>query len=438
MKPYQPSNKVTSSGFKWLLLSSAIGGVAIGGLTHLISSLFYLVIVFPVFMGCTGGIVMILAIRQGKVRNPAIATLFAVLSGMIMYGSLHGAGYWQFKQLAAEEITKEQEVASGNQSNKIIDTFLEVETGSKGFLGYLKYEAQQGVSIGRPGRTQTNLGETGTWIYWLIELAIIDITIGAIAYLSAKQPFCENGDRWYQSWEHIGSVNPQCSENFLDLLQNDLFGQAGKLIDPLQGVHAANLEVYLQRCPCCKFGDPVLTVNAISKYLNSELKLKQVAQGVLSLSQYNKFQEAVTQNLAKSGEQNAVSTIEEIRLAQQERSSILASDRFESHDLSASAQAKLIEQLSRYPQVKEAYLVSKTLQYFPEKPFYVLGIIRRRGLIESKEAEPNLLKKLMTEIALPNQTWIICLNNDQAITKILQETAGEAIYQKNKRSEAKS
>lgn len=434
MKPYQPSNKVTSTGLKWLLLSSVIGGLAIGGLTHPISlSVAYLIVVFPLGMGFAGGRVMVAAIRQGKVRNPPIATLFGVLTGLILYGSLHGAGYWQFKQSASEQITKELEAASGNQSNNIIDTFLQEKTGSKGFVGYLKHNAQQGVSIGRLESTGTNLGETGTWIYWLIELAIIDITIAVLAYSTAKNPFCENGDQWYKHPEHIGIVNLQCSENFLNLLQNDRFGEAGKLLDPLQGIHPANLEVYLQRCPCCKFSDPILTVSSISKDLNGNPKLKQVAQGVLSLSQYNKFHEAVTQNLPRSGEPNAVPTDdddEEISLAQQERSSISVGDRFESHDLSASAQAKLVEQLSRYPQVKEAYMVRKTLQYFPEKPFYVLGIIRRRGFIESEEAEPNLLKKLMTELALPNQTWIICLNKDRAMTKILQQTAGQAIYQK--------
>jgi hypothetical protein len=213
-----------------------IGGLAIGGLTHLISlSVAYLIVVFPFAMGFTGGKVMVAAIRQGKVRNPAIATLFGVLTGLVLYGSLHGAGYWQFKQSASEQITKELEAASGNQSNNIIDTFLQEKTGSKGFVGYLKHNAQQGVIVGRLDATETtNLGETGTWIYWLIELAIIDITIAAIAYSTAKNPFCENCDQWYKNQEHIGMVNPQCSQSFLNLLQNDQFGEAGKLLDPLQ------------------------------------------------------------------------------------------------------------------------------------------------------------------------------------------------------------
>ncbi len=135
MKPYQPSNKVTSTGLKWLLLSSVIGGLAIGGLTHLISlSVAYLIVVFPLAMGFTGGKVMVVAIRQGKVRNPAIATIFGILTGLLMYGSLHGAGYWQFKQSVSEQITKKQEAESGNQFNNIIDTLLQEKTGSKGFV----------------------------------------------------------------------------------------------------------------------------------------------------------------------------------------------------------------------------------------------------------------------------------------------------------------
>ena len=430
MKPYQPSNKVTSTGFTWLLLSSAIGGVAIGGITHLISLLIYLIILFPLGMGFAGGAVMAIAIRGGKVRNPAIATFFGILTGLILYGSMHGAGYLQFKQSVSEQITKELGTVSDKQSDAITDAFLQEKTGDKGFLGYIKYNAQQGVSIGRVGSQGANLGETGTWIYWLIEFAVIDIMIAAIAYSVAKSPFCENCDQWYKDQQRIASVNPQLTENFLNLLQNDQFAKAGKLIDPLQGVFPPNLAVYLQCCPTCQFSDLIMTVKAASFDSKGNLQENQVAQGMLSLSQYNKFHEAMTQNLSEMGEQNAVFTDEEILLAQLERSSISPSDRFLAHGLSASQEANIVEQLSRYPQVKEAYLVRKTLQYFSEKPFYVLGIIRRRGWIESEEAAPNLVKKLMTELTLPNQTSIICLNKDKTMTKILKQTAGQAIYRK--------
>jgi hypothetical protein len=69
MKPYRPSNKVPSAGFMWLLLSSILGGLAIGGLTFFVSNLIYLIILFPLGMGFAGGIVSATAIQQGKVRN---------------------------------------------------------------------------------------------------------------------------------------------------------------------------------------------------------------------------------------------------------------------------------------------------------------------------------------------------------------------------------
>lgn len=47
---------------------------------------------------------------------------------------------------------------------------------------------------------------------------------------------------------------------------------------------------------------------------------------------------------------------------------------FEAHQLSASEEVKLVEQLSRYRQIKEVYLVRKVVQYFPEKPLYILGV----------------------------------------------------------------
>jgi hypothetical protein len=288
---------------------------------------------------------MTTAIQRGKVRNPAIATLFGVLTELILYGSMHGTGYLHFKRSASEEITKELGQAGNTQSNQIIDAFLQEKTGTQGFWGYLKYSAQQGVSIGRLGSGGVNLGETGTWIYWLIEFGAIDIMIALIANSAAKKPFCENCDQWYKDKELVGGVNPQVSENFLHLLQSEQFSKAGKLLDPLHGFHSPSWEVSLQRCPSCRVSDLLLTVNAISLDKKGELQAKEVVQGMLSLSQYQKFREAVVENQPQSREQNAGTTEEELRLAQRERSMMLASDRFEPHGLSASEEANLVQQL---------------------------------------------------------------------------------------------
>jgi hypothetical protein len=430
MKPYQPSNKVPESGFTWLLLSSVIGGGVIGGLAHLISLVVYLVVLFPLGMGFVGGRVMVNAIRQGKVRNPAIAALFGGLAGLVLYGSMHGGGYLQFRQEMSETITKQLGQADGSQTNQLVDLYLKEKTGDTGFWGYIKFSAQEGVSIGRFGSKGMNLGETGTWIYWLIEFVVIDGIIAAAAYATAKSPFCESCNQWYNDKERIGSVNAQTSTSFLELLKNDQFTQAGAFIDPIAGIYPPNLEVYLQRSPATSPpSDFVLTVNSTALDSKGNLTETEVLQGMLSPSQYNNFQEAMTAAMPQTQEQSGVST-EDLRLAQQERSGVSDRDRFEPHELDPTAIANLTQQLAHYPQIKQAYLVRKAVSYFPEKPFYLLGIVRRKGFLESEDAENQLTAKLMTNLVFPSQTLVIGLNKNKAIAQQLQSINSAMIYQK--------
>lgn len=129
--------------------------------------------------------------------------------------------------------------------------------------------------------------------------------------------------------------------------------------------------------------------------------------------------------------QRAEKHYELLLLAKQERSGVRASDRFEPHGLSAEAEAQLRQQLARYPEVKEAYLVRKAVQYFPQKPFYVLGVRRKRSLLERDEQvlDQKLLNHLAKELKFSGETWIVPLNSaTKDLTKVLKRIAGDAIY----------
>ncbi|OLP18119.1 hypothetical protein BST81_13945 [Leptolyngbya sp. 'hensonii'] len=430
MKPYRPSNQVSTAGYQWLILSAAIGGAAIGGLTYLISLAVYLIILFPLAMGGIGGAIMSNAVRRGKVRHPAIAGLFGILAGGILYGSMHGSGYFHFRLEASRAIRQEAGKIDPTEVDRWIDAYLKQQTGTQGFWGYVKYSAKQGVSIGRVGSEKNNLGETGTWIYWFLEFVVIDAIIAAMAFASARVPFCESCEQWYGNQERIGSIPPQTAENFLHLLQEDQFSRAGALVDPLSGVYAPSLEVHLQHCPTCSFSDRVLRVSAASLDNKGNISLQEVAQGLISSSQYAKFQEAMTEVLTQTQDSNQNVSQEQMRLAQQERSSVTGNDRFEPHALDASQIAALVQQLSRYRQIKTAYLVRKTLQYFPERPLYVLGILRRSSLFESETARGELLQKLIKELVCPDQTHIVFLNQDKTLLQTLKQVTGATLYSK--------
>ena len=100
--------------------------------------------------------------------------------------------------------------------------------------------------------------------------------------------------------------------------------------------------------------------------------------------------------------------------AQQERSRVIENDQFKPHSLEVSQVNKLKQQLFNYSQVKKAYLVEKVVTYFPEEHLYILGIVRKRGLIESKDATQKLIELLTKNLQFPAQAYIIILNHSSS------------------------
>jgi hypothetical protein len=99
-------------------------------------------------------------------------------------------------------------------------------------------------------------------------------------------------------------------------------------------------------------------------------------------------------------------------LAQEERSAIRAKDEFISHNLPRDILRSLSRQLSDYPQVKESYIVQKSLKYFPEEPLYVLGVVRHRILAEeyTYERDLELLYDLRANLDFPYLIEIVILS----------------------------
>lgn len=426
MKPYRPSQKITPAGLTWLTATSIVGGVAIGTLTHFIALLVYLIILFPLAMGFAGGMAIALGVQKGKVRNPAIAGFFGVLTGAILYSTMHIADYWHFQRTAAEEINKELGQANNAPADQLLDAYLQEQTGSTGFLGYIKYSAQQGVSIGRVGSRGFNLGETGTWIYWALEFGAICSMTGALAYFAARNPFCETCDQWYADKHAIGSVPPPASEQFLSLLNRDELIPAGKLINPLILAQPPYWTVQQQSCATCATSDTYLTVDRLSLDHKGNLDRREMVQGLLTASEYQQLQTGITANFATPQDDAALSA--QMALAQQERAVIGATDTFAPHELSPSQVADLAQQLTNYTQVKTAYLVRKQVEHFPEHPFYILGILYKGGLLEAKDAETKLVSQLTETLTLPGPAIVISINKDKGMTRTLEQVAGSEIY----------
>lgn len=118
--------------------------------------------------------------------------------------------------------------------------------------------------------------------------------------------------------------------------------------------------------------------------------------------------------------------------AQQERADVSKSDSFKSHTLKESEVNELKQHLASYPQIKEAYLVEKVVKYFPEKRFCILGIVRKRDLIESVNVNQELIDLLAENFEFPTEGQIIVLNHSHygKVRKKMTQIARSLIFKR--------
>ena len=92
---------------------------------------------------------------------------------------------------------------------------------------------------------------------------------------------------------------------------------------------------------------------------------------------YAFFQRQGKLNEAKVYQERLEQNFDDNQQARKERREISDRNQFIPHNLPEVEIKQIVEQISNYPQIKEAYLAQKTVTYLPENPVYVLAIIRR-------------------------------------------------------------
>jgi NAD/NADP transhydrogenase beta subunit len=253
LQAYKPSNRVPLIGLVLLILTTIIGGGMLGELVYLIGEHLYLVIIFPLAMGLLGGVLINIAAHVGKVRNPALTMVFGVLIGLAIYGTYRYAEYYQgFRSDVRDEVKS----YLGNQYDEndlqdYIDLVLEDETGSTGFVGYVKLSADEGISITSSRASTTNSGAmfrgTGSYVYWGIELLVILFVARYVASITAKQPFCETTNEWYKSEEYVGTIPPNDVPVVVSLLEAGRGDAAGSMLVALNDAPMPRYDLVTQR-----------------------------------------------------------------------------------------------------------------------------------------------------------------------------------------------
>ena len=233
-----------------VIVYGVMTGLVIGAFSYLI----YIVFVFPLVMGISGGKLIIDVIQRAKVRKTSQLIFFSLLSAVIMYGTFHYCRYVGLQVRASLEMfpgfSQATEEKNFRLAKAFVDYALEEETGYSGFVGYMLFRAKEGVSIGRLFRSSSlNLGPVLTWLYWLLEFGII---LGVTIQMGKNRigtSFCEACGNWYGDEKHLGGTARVNETVLMDLINQKDFGGVGKLME--SNADLPSLEVYFQGCQTC-------------------------------------------------------------------------------------------------------------------------------------------------------------------------------------------
>ena len=130
--------------------------------------------------------------------------------------------------------------------------------------------------------------------------------------------------------------------------------------------------------------------------------------------------------------ERAQARAQEEQFAEFERNSLNYKDNFSEHHLEEEMNIidNLIQQLQIDKTIKKLYLVRKNLQYLPEKPLYVLGIVRTIGL-RNKTDNTQYVQNLSKIINLPIELLIVVIDDYPKLRRKIKKVPLALIYQKN-------
>lgn len=181
--PYAPDGTSPPLGLALTLGGGLAAAVLVGYVVSFIAQWFYLVVLFPFFIGAMLGGVGMFFIKVGKLRNPLLAGIAAGLSGVMAMGTMHFADYQRFLDNVHQKIA----IVDRGELEKRIS-----------FARYIDFMATEGVTISRTGHNDKgmNLGYVGSYIYWLVEMAIVAGVAWAMMRKAAAAPFCVDCNSW--------------------------------------------------------------------------------------------------------------------------------------------------------------------------------------------------------------------------------------------------
>ena len=270
--------------FPIAFLIVVLGGALTGIAAAAFGSLFHIVLLFPAIMGFAGGNTLLAAIQLTKLRNMRVLMTFSILSALVIYGTYHYGCYVALQVQTSlnmfSGLTPATEEKNLQIAKAFVDDALEEETGQPGFMGYVLFKSQSGLSIGRfYSKNRIELGPALTWLYWALEYGIILWVILSMGKKEFRIPLCESCGKPFGPEKHLGGTVPANESLLLDLLQRNDVAELAQLIEKDAGL--PSLELYMLRCEACSESAARLTVRRVAPGRGGSLQFSDLSKAVL-------------------------------------------------------------------------------------------------------------------------------------------------------------
>jgi hypothetical protein len=263
---YKPEGGFSLVGLPFLLALLCAGAVGLGWLASFIGQWFYLILLFPLGIGLGLIAVGVFAGHLTKMRSTFLACVLGLVSAAVAMLAMHYFDYQRFVK----------EFQEGEQGPRLVEGKVMIPDPKAqtvhGLFSFLDFEAQHGVEISGRGGRGFNIGYTGTWIYWSLELLAVAVmsTLGLIA--GGAAPFCSTCNQWKEDHK-LGTLRMRG----VDVANVVRSGDIDRLKDHDPAPSGGDVVVTVAVCPNCKSDSTIaVKLESVTKNAKGEQETNQL------------------------------------------------------------------------------------------------------------------------------------------------------------------
>jgi fluoride ion exporter CrcB/FEX len=303
MKKYQPSGQVSFGALILMLLAAIIGGAIAGIALWAVETYvqIYLVVAFPIIGAFLVGGLLTQIVRAMKVQNIPSIILAGIVGGLVLYGTYHFATYFvTFRGQVREDLSSPRREISEQDLDEIINEELADSYGQPGFIGYLLFSAEAGITINRVTGSSSSGGieltGTGWWIFSAVEMGLAILVAAGTPIRAASHPIDAKTGQPYPSPSVIAFAEAKKPGPLLKTIKDGDWRQIGATFHTDQAQPYPRMEMLVARTQDPNADLYVEFHHVLKTGLGQRRgQTSSIQRGMISKNDFDLFQQALQQ-----------------------------------------------------------------------------------------------------------------------------------------------